>query len=116
MPPKSLVGNRSSGHVASHHNGSGGVALAISARHELLSDSWASDVEKLELAIRRFNADWSMANNCEVVLFEIAGDEQLHVNVTHKYATKSVRGGQDQAVCPMALFTIEDSVIRHRTT
>ena len=25
-------------------------------------------------------------------VFEIAGDEHLHVNVTHKYATKSLRG------------------------
>jgi hypothetical protein len=92
MPPKSLVGNRSSGPVASHQNGRGEVAMAISARHHLLSDSWTSDVEKLERAIGRFNADWDMANNCEIVCFEIAGDEHLHVNVTHKYATKSLRG------------------------
>jgi hypothetical protein len=78
--------------VASYHDGRSGVAMAISARHQRLSDAWTSDVEKLERAIGRFNADWNMANNCEVVLFEIAGDEHLHVNVTHKYATKS-RGG-----------------------
>jgi len=53
MPPKSLVGHRSSGPVASHQNGRGGVAMAISARHQLLSDSWTSDVEKLEHAIGR---------------------------------------------------------------
>ena len=67
-------------------------ATAISARHQLLSDSWTADVEKLEWAIGRFKADPNVANNCEVVLFEIAGDGRLHCNVTHRHATKTVSG------------------------
>ena len=120
MPPKSLIGNRSAGPVAGHQNGRGGVAMAISARHQLLSDSWTSDVEKLERAIGRFNADWNMANNCEVVFFEIAGDEHLHVNVTHKYATKSLRGWAGPGSMPDGFIhnrrfgdTSQNDMIRH---
>jgi hypothetical protein len=66
--------------------------MAISARHKLLSDSWAADVEDLEWAIGRFETDRHVANNCEVVFFEIAGDEHLHCNVTHRHATKTISG------------------------
>ena len=66
--------------------------MAISARHTLLSDSWTADVEALKAAIGRFKTDGHSTNNCEVVFFEIVGDDHLHVNVTHRYATKSVGG------------------------
>lgn len=66
--------------------------MGISARHQLLTDTWTADVEKLEWAIGRFKADPNGFNNCEVVLFEIVGDGHLHCNVTHRHATKTVRG------------------------
>jgi hypothetical protein len=66
--------------------------MAISARHHLLTDSWTSDVEDLETAIGRFKTDRNVVNQCEVMFFEIAGDGQLHVNVTHQHATKTVSG------------------------
>jgi hypothetical protein len=66
--------------------------MAISARHQLLSDSWTADVENLECAIGRFKADPDVGNNCKVVFFEIAGDGHLHCNVTHRHATKTVTG------------------------
>lgn len=91
MPPKSRVGN-SSGRVPSSQYGRRGGAMAISARHKLLSDSWTEDVENLEWAIGRFKAARNMANNCEVALFEIVGDGHLHCNVTHRHATKTVSG------------------------
>ena len=69
-----------------------GGAKGISARHQLLSNSWTADVENLERAIGRFRTDPNMTNTCEVVFFEIAGDEQLHCNVTHQHATESVSG------------------------
>lgn len=92
MLPKPPVGNSPSGRLASSQNGHRGGATAISARHELLSDSWMADVENLEWAIGRFKPDPNVANNCEVVFFEIAGDEHLHCNVTHRHATKTVTG------------------------
>jgi hypothetical protein len=66
--------------------------MAISARHQPLSDSWTADVENLEWAIGRFRTDSTVANNCEVVFFEIAGDAHLHCNVTHRHATKTATG------------------------
>jgi len=92
MLPKSRVGNGSSGRLASSQNGRRGEAMAISARHQLLSDSWTADVENLEWAIGRFKADPNVANNCEVAFFEIVGDGHLHCNVTHRHATKTVTG------------------------
>ena len=93
MRPNHRVETRAYGSPAgSHHSRRGGAAVAISARHQLLSDSWTADVEALEGAIGGFRTDWNLTNNCEVVCFEIAGDPNLHVNVTHRYATKRVNG------------------------
>jgi len=80
------------GVTSSSQNGGRNGAMRISARHQLLSDSWTADVEHLEWAIGRFKANSNVANNCEVVFFEIAGDGQLHCNVTHRHATKTVTG------------------------
>ena len=77
---------------SSHHARGGDGAVAISARHQLLSDAWTADVQALEEAIGRFRTDWNPTNNCEVVCFEIAGDGHLHVNVTHRYATERIKG------------------------
>jgi len=66
--------------------------MTISARHQLLGDSWTANVENLEWAIGHFETDRNVANNCEVVFFEIAGDEHLHCNVTHRHATKTASG------------------------
>ena len=92
MLSKSRVGNGSLGRLASSQYGRREEAMAISARHQLLSDSWTADVENLEWAIGRFKADPNVENNCEVVLFEIVGDEHLHCNVTHRHATKTISG------------------------
>jgi hypothetical protein len=93
MLQDSRVGKSSSRRLASPQNGGRGGAMRISARHQLLGNSRrTADVEKLESAIGRFKADPDVTNNCEVVFFEIAGDEYLHCNVTHRYATKSVAG------------------------
>ena len=63
--------------------------MAITTAHKLLNDSWTEDVKIVETAVGRFRAD---GHDCEVVLFEMARDPQLHVNVTHRYLTKSVPG------------------------
>lgn len=92
MLQKSRAGNGSSGRLASSQNGRREGVMRISARHQLLSESWTVDVENLERAIGRFKADSNVANNCEVVFFEIVGDGHLHCNVTHRHATKTVTG------------------------
>ena len=66
--------------------------MAISVRRQLLSDAWTADVEKLEWAIGCFKTDRSLANSCEVVFFEVGGDDHLHCNVTHQHATQTASG------------------------
>jgi len=63
----------------------------VTTTHKLLTDSWTADVEALETAVGRFATDRSLTNHCHIVFFEI-GDGRLHVNVTHRYQTKAVRG------------------------
>jgi hypothetical protein len=63
--------------------------VATTAVHKLLTTTWPTDVEALETAIGRFRPS---TNDCHVVFFEIAHDDHLHVNVTHRYATRAVRG------------------------
>ena len=66
--------------------------MAITTAHKLLSDSWMEDVEIVESAVGRFRSDHALRNDCQVVLFEMDRDPLLHVNVTHKYRTKSAPG------------------------
>ena len=72
-------------------NGREGVG-AVWTRHNLLTSEWAADVEKLETAIAEFTVNRTLANDCQVVFFEVAGDGQLHVNVKHEHQTRAVPG------------------------
>ena len=65
--------------------------MEIRITHKLLTGSWTADVEAVEAAVGRFTGK-RPANDCKIALFEIADDDRLHVNVTHKYPTRSVRG------------------------
>lgn len=66
--------------------------MAITTEHQLLTSSWTAQVEALETAVGRFKADRPLTNDCQVMFFEIVGDRQLHVNVTHRYSTRPVGG------------------------
>jgi len=66
--------------------------MAITTRHTLLTSAWTEDVQALETAIGRFKPDRPSTTDCQVVFFEIARDGHLHVNVTHRHATRAVRG------------------------
>jgi hypothetical protein len=64
----------------------------IRIERKLLTDDWTADVRMLETAIRGFGARQTLTNDCRVVLFEVAHDGELHVNVTHAHETRSVPG------------------------
>jgi hypothetical protein len=66
--------------------------MAITTTRTLLTGAWTADVEILETAIGRLKADGPSPNDCRVTFFEIVNDRHLHVNVTHRHATKEVRG------------------------
>jgi hypothetical protein len=66
--------------------------MVATVRHKLLTDSWTTAVEILETAVEKFTSERPLLNPCRVVFFEIAGDGQLHVNVTHQQETIAVKG------------------------
>ena len=120
MLPKSRGGNGSSGASDVISKRPRRKAMAIFARHQLLSDSWTADVENLESAIGRFKDDSNVANSCEVVFFEIAGDRRLHCNVTHRHPTKAVAGWAGPGHVPGGFVhnrrfgnTPHDEIVRH---
>lgn len=65
-----------------------------------LSAAWTADVTSIEASMRLFNGQHPLASDCDVVFFEIAGDETLHVNVTHRRVTKEIRGWAGPADTP----------------
>jgi len=72
--------------------------MPIKTTHNLLTDSWTDDVHVVEEAIGRLGAGRAVTNDCHVALFELVRDDHLHVNVTHKYATRTMPGWAGPAV------------------
>ena len=66
--------------------------MTVTTKQTLLTGSWKTHAEAFETTIRRFTAERPLANNCQVVFFEIGRDGDLHVNVTHRYQTMQVKG------------------------
>ena len=64
----------------------------VTTTNDHLTRYWAAGVQAMESAVSSFTLNRLPRNDCQVTFFEIAGDEQLHVNVTHKYRTKSAKG------------------------
>ena len=64
---------------------------ALTANHALLTGAWTVDVKALEEALGRLEMDGA-GSDCRVTFFEVAGDQHLHVNVTHRLATAGVDG------------------------
>ena len=81
--------------------------------HRLLTRSWTADVETVETAIAHFTAD-PMKNDCQVLFFEMDQDSHLHVNITHKYPTKTAQGWAGPADVREDSSTIARSAIRSR--
>ncbi len=75
-------------------------AGVITTRHTLRTSAWTADVQMLETAIGGLMAEHPIVNDCQVAFFEIAGDDQLHVNVTHRRPTLAVRGWAGPARLP----------------
>lgn len=69
-----------------------GERTAVTTERSLLTGAWTADVDTMEAAIALFTTHRSLENDCQVMLFEIAGDTRLHVNVIHRCARTAVRG------------------------
>jgi hypothetical protein len=74
--------------------------MAIATTHKLLTDSWTAAVATLETAVGYFEADGAMKNDCHVAFFEIVRDGHLHVNITHRYPTRTAHGWTGPASLP----------------
>jgi hypothetical protein len=70
------------------------------AERRLLTDEWTDDVVAMLGAIRGFTTTRALHNGCRVVLFELAGERELHVNVTHQCRTATARGWSGPGVTP----------------
>ena len=68
-----------------------GKAPAITTNHSLLTAAWTTEVQALEAALGRIT-DGRVSSGCRVTFFEVAGDQQLHVNVTRRPAPRGVNG------------------------
>ena len=66
--------------------------MALTTKRNLLTAFWTRPVAEAENAINESRRDGPTRNSCEVVFFEMAGDVQLHVNVTHHRRTATERG------------------------
>jgi hypothetical protein len=67
------------------------IAPVITANHTTLTAAWTADVKALATALGRIT-DARVSGDCRVTFFEVAGDPQLHVNVTRRSAGKGVNG------------------------
>jgi hypothetical protein len=75
-------------------------AGVIRTRHSLCTNSWTADVAVMETAVGRLTLEQPLADDCQVVFFEIPGDQQLHVNVIHRRPAMAVRGWAGPARVP----------------
>src|SRR5882672_11531493 len=75
-------------------------ARLVTTDHKLLTSAWTADVATLETAIGQATVRRPLTNDCHVVFFEIPGDDDLHVNVTHQHPTMNVRGWAGPARLP----------------
>jgi len=76
------------------------MAMNITTTRNLLTRSWTADVNAVEIAIGRLTSRRPLTNDCRVALFEVTGDGDLHVNVTHRHETKAPSGWAGPAVLP----------------
>ena len=78
--------------------------------------NWTEDVGVVMTAIRGFTRRRALARTpVAIVLFEIAGDRDLHVNVTHKHPPRHRRDGRDPGLRPAASFTTAGSTALNPT-
>jgi hypothetical protein len=64
----------------------------ITTEERLLTPAWAQDARVVATAVRGLAAARPLKSGCRVVLFEVTGDRELHVNVTHEHPTVTARG------------------------
>lgn len=76
------------------------AARATTTNNTVQSGYWSCDVTALESALGELISKRPGTNECRVSFFEVAGDSDLHVNVTHRHETVGVKGWSGPAIMP----------------
>ena len=94
--------------------------MAITTTQKLLTHSWTEAVATLERAVGHFNAAGALKNDCQVSFFETGRDGHLHVNITHRFPTRTMQGWAGPASLPKGFVhnrtfgdTQPSHIIRH---
>src|SRR5690242_18897548 len=74
--------------------------MNITTTRNLLTQSWTADVDALEIAVGRLTSRRPLTDDCRVAFFEVIGDGNLHVNVTHGHQRRVPRGWAGPARLP----------------
>ena len=95
-----------------------GTGRTTTANNTRQNGGWTADVAALEIAIAQLTASRPLTNDCRVSFFEVAGDTDLHVNVTHKHRTVAVKGWSGPASLPEGFlsnrrFQTRQPILRH---
>ena len=85
-----------------------------------LTEGWQDDAGAIMTAIRVFTRRRALKHGCRVVLFELAGDRDLHVNVIHPQPTATPAGWAGPGETPGGFvhnrrfdYTESDRIARH---
>jgi hypothetical protein len=94
------------------------TARATTTNNTFESGYWNSDVAALESALGKLIVKRPVTNECQVSFFEVAGDADLHVNVTHQHETVAVKGWSGPASTPNGFvhnrrFQDRQSILSH---
>ena len=93
---------------------------AVKVEQKLLTDAWVDDAVTVMADVRAFVRHHPLHDGCRIVLFELAGDRALHVNVTHQRSTATPAGWSGPGVTADGFvhnrrfdFTQSDKIARH---
>jgi hypothetical protein len=76
------------------------TARATTTNNTFHSGYWSADVTALERALGELIVKRPVTNDCQVSFFEVPGDADLHVNVTHRHETVALKGWSGPASTP----------------
>ena len=92
----------------------------VRVENKIHTEDWQDDGGAIMAAIRAFTRHRALNQGCRVVLFELAGDRDLHVNVIHPHSTATPAGWAGPGETPGGFvhnrrfdFNESDRIARH---
>lgn len=72
----------------------------VKVENKISTEDWQDDASAIMADLRSFTRRRTLDHGCRVVLFELAGDRDLHVNVIHPHSTAAPAGWAGPGVTP----------------